>query len=488
MSKVRICAGERLETVTAKKGEFLLVTLRRAGFTISAPCGGQGKCGKCRVRMDGREVLACRTPVSGDTEIVIEEQAGGIILGGNEKTKPTAGKKLGMALDLGTTTLALSVFDLENGECLIRKAAWNRQAGYGADVISRMQFCMENPDGTRELSTVVHEQVEEMLAQAGISCRVTDSFTAGNTVMEHLWMGIDPSSIASAPFLPKTLFEDAEGIAPCVAGYVGGDITAGLLASGLYDRSGKWLFLDIGTNGEMAIGGRDGFVCCAAASGPAFEGAGISCGMTATDGAISHAVWEKGRLKTEVIGGGEPKGICGSGLLDLAALLCRAGVITATGLLLPPEEVPGDYASRMGTDEDGNGIFYLSEDRQVYLSARDVRQLQLAKAAIAAGIQVLMQKNGVEADKLEGLCIAGGFGNYMDVRSAAAIGMLPEVLADRCEVVGNASLQGAELLLLQPEERKRIRALCKACRYVELSGDPDFSEAFMNQMYFYEEE
>ena len=271
-----------------------------------------------------------------------------------------------------------------------------------------------------------------------------------------------------------------------MAGYVGGDITAGLLASGLWERDERSLFLDIGTNGEMALGGRDGFLCCAVASGPAFEGAGISCGMTGTEGAVAHVRAENGALRLEVIGGGKARGICGSGLLDLAALLCRERVISASGLLLPPEEAPEKWKAYLGEDGDGNGIFYLTPD--VYLTARDVRQLQLAKAAVAAGIRVLLKKSGVDVSELDGLCIAGGFGSFLDPKSAAEIGMLPAELADRTETLGNASLKGAGMALLDETARARLYDIQRACRYIELSGDADFNDEYPEQMAFYEED
>ena len=276
--------------------------------------------------------------------------------------------------------------------------------------------------------------------------------------------------------------------APCVAGYVGGDITAGLLASGLYERQERSLFLDIGTNGEMALGGAEGFLCCAVASGPAFEGAGISCGMAGTDGAVSHVRWNGREPELEVIGGGEPRGLCGSGLIDLLALLTEKRMISAYGLLLGPEEAPEGYERWLGEDDNGNGIFYLTADRRVYLTAGDVRQLQLAKAAVAAGIAVLLRKAGLRPSQLDRLYLAGGFGTYMDVSSAAAIGMLPQELTERTVLLGNASLAGARLALLNPEAREQLLEIQRSCRYLELSGDADFNREFPEQMLFDEED
>ena len=297
-------------------------------------------------------------------------------------------------------------------------SGWNAQAPYGADVISRIQYTLEKPDGLPELSRRIREQiwalVSDALARSGRTPGTLREITlAGNTVMQHLFAGYSVRGIAAAPFRPETLFaapgdETLHGVpvhfAPCVAGYVGGDITAGLLAAGLAELPGENLFLDIGTNGEMALGGRGGFVCCAVASGPAFEGAGITCGMPGVDGAISRVRYDRGFLY-DVIGGGEPKGLCGSGLLDLTAVLLRLGVIAPGGRLLPPEDAPMPLRRYLTRDDDGNGRFHLTPE--VSLTAADVRNLQLAKAAVAAGIRVLLQQRGIAPEQVDGVYLAG---------------------------------------------------------------------------------
>lgn len=492
MAQLRIQTEKRSLTADAGEGARLLDVLRQNGVSVAAPCGGLGQCGKCRVRVNGRETLACQYTVTGDAEVEVRELSGGSILTLEaEGTEAGAGTALGAALDLGTTTLALALYDLDSGALIGTRAAWNRQAAYGADVITRAQYCMEHEDGVRTLQKTVLDQTDTLLRELGAGLdRLSALFVAGNTVMQHLFAGLDPSPIAVAPFAPRTLFdEDLPGTtryAPCVAGYVGGDVTAGLLASGLLERAGRFLYLDVGTNGEMALGGRDGFLCCAVASGPAFEGAGIACGMTGTPGAVSRVRYDGGALRYEVIGGGEAKGLCGSGLIDLAAVLCREGVITASGLLLPPEEAPARWAPYLREDEDGNGVFFLTP--AVYLTARDVRQLQLAKAAVAAGIRVLLKKSGTDVNEIEGVCLAGGFGSFLDPESAAAIGMLPAELKDKTRALGNAALKGAGQALLHAEDRARLREIQKACQYVELSGDRDFNDEYPEQMSFYEED
>lgn len=463
-------------------GEKLLNVLRNAGYSVSAPCGGNGKCGKCAVSVDGEMRAACKTEaVDGMTVELQDVGAGNIETASEQSFAFTPRKGKGAAVDLGTTTVAVKLFDLETGHETETRSAWNAQKAFGADVITRAQYTMENPDGLEKLSAIIRAQIKELCPDAD------EVFVAGNTVMEHIAAGISPAGIVVAPFTPLTLFSDGGSdkelkFSPCAASYVGGDITAGLLSAKLHEREGNYLFLDIGTNGEMAIGGKNGFTCCAVACGPAFEGTGISCGMQSTEGAVNHVRLENGKFVYDVIGGGEIKGICGSGLIDLLAVLLETEIVDETGRLLPPDEVPEEYESLVSEDENGNGIFHLSD--KVSFTAADVRQLQLAKAAVAAGIKVLVKYTGTALAELDGLCLAGGFGSYLSVHNAARIGMLPTELTGKTEVLGNTSLKGACEVLLMPERFEKLREICKSCRYIELSGNRDFSDEFMEQMLF----
>ncbi len=498
---VTICSARRQLETTAEEGEQILALLQREGFYVPAACGGRGACGKCTVTVTKgekkRRVLACRSRIDGDCRIITDEISGGAILADIRKIfrKPQEKKELAVALDLGTTTLAAEMVDLSDGSSRGVAAEWNAQAAYGADVITRAQFCAENPDGLQTLQHVIRKQTDELLGRMGTSRgEVKRLFVAGNTIMQHIYAGLDPVPIAKAPFTPQAYFigdepkEEGIAYAPCVAGYVGGDITAGLMASGLFERQERSLYLDIGTNGEMALGGANGFLCCAVASGPAFEGAGIECGMPAADGAICHVFLEGNDLRYKVIGGGQAKGICGSGLIDLLGILCETRVISGSGRLLGPDEAPEKFTKYLEEDENGNGVFYLSEDRSVFLTPRDVRQLQLAKAAVAAGIRVLLKKSGLHAEDLDKLYLAGGFGSYMDPGSAAKIGMIPAGLVPNIVLLGNASLKGAHMALTVRDVGEKLLKLRNACTYIELSGDADFNEEFTEQMFFYEED
>lgn len=499
-----IGSGTRRE-IDAREGETVLAALRRAG--IAAPealCGGNGTCKKCTVTVDGRDVLACRTAVTGEHTVVLPEQnAGAVIVGsGRGADFPlTPARGLGAAVDIGTTTVVVHLYDLERGALLGTRSGVNRQRAFGADVISRIQYAMARDGGLEQLTQTIRGQLngylEELCAHTGRGLDELSRVTvAANTVMEHIYAGLSPASIAVAPFTPLSLFGTwADGgafglpeharvyLAPAVAGYVGGDITAGIVASGAWRAGRPVLFLDVGTNGEMALGcAGTGFLCCAAAAGPAFEGAAISQGMSACDGAISRVELVDGRATVTVLGGGPARGVCGSGLVDALAVLLELGAVDETGRLLPPDEAPEEARPGLEEDGDGNVRFRLAGD--VCITAADVRQLQLAKAAIAAGIRTLLDEAGLEEDDVAYLYLAGGFGNYIRRESAAAIGLLPPSLAERIVGVGNSAGEGAAAALLSAQARDVLAGLPPRCRYVELSGHKGFNGHYLDCMMF----
>ena len=458
-------------TITAQNRELLWKAMRRNGMEIAMPCGGTGKCGKCTVILDGEKVRSCSTYIEGTHTVVCQDGDAGVILADAPCEIEASGNKkgLGAAVDLGTTTLVVSVYDLETGALIKTESCWNCLKTYGADVISRIDY-IKNNGALSELSLKIRTQVADITAPLGVR-RIC---VAGNTVMQHIFAGIDPSSIAVSPFEPKTLFEgctdELEGAqvlySPCVAGYVGGDITAGILASGIAGKEGRYLYIDVGTNGEMALGGKDGFLCCSCACGPAFEGAQISCGMPGLEGAVSHVKPDGDRLAVETIADAKPAGICGSGLVDLAAALLARGDMDGTGRLYPGEvEIA-----------DGIGI-----------TQSDIRQLQLAKAAVRAGIAVLMKESGTEFEDIDSLVLCGGFGTFLDTDSACAIDMLPKELSGRTVSCGNTSLRGAALALLDDGGFEKALEIKNKCKYLELSGNGNFDDEYIEHMTFGED-
>ncbi|MGM9607307.1 MAG: ASKHA domain-containing protein [Oscillospiraceae bacterium] len=492
-------------TIETREGETILAALRRSGIAApEAPCGGNGTCKKCTVTVDGREVLACRTPAAEDCTVVLPEQNAGAVIASTGRGTDfplTPGEGLGAAVDIGTTTVVVHLYDLPSGALLGTRSGVNRQRAFGADVISRIQYAMSQPDGLEQLTRAIRGQLngylEELCACAGRSLDELSTVTvAANTVMEHIYAGLSPASIATAPFTPLSLFgewQDGGGfglpkhtrvcLAPAVAGYVGGDITAGILASGAYRAERPVLFLDVGTNGEMALGSaQTGFLCCATAAGPAFEGAAISQGMSACDGAISRVERTDGKVAVTVLGGGAARGVCGSGLVDALAVMLELGAVDETGRLLPPDEAPEEALPYLEEDGDGNVRFRLAGD--VCITAADVRQLQLAKAAIAAGICTLLDEAGLEEDDVACLYLAGGFGNYIRRESAAAIGLLPASMEKRIVGVGNSAGEGAAAALLSAEARDILDGLRGRCKYLELSGHRAFNDFYIDCMMF----
>jgi len=392
-------------------------------------------------------------------------------------------KPLGVAVDVGTTTVALHLIEIDSGERLATMSGANAQAPYGADVTSRIRYCAEH--GHDKLTNIIREQIASLITKACISTgtepeNIEVIVLAANTVMQHLVAGYSPVDMGVAPFTPLSLFGEElpawDGLpvakntlifyTPAITAYVGGDITAGLLAARFEDTLSPAIFLDIGTNGEIVLKHEGTYYCCATAAGPAFEGAEISMGMVAEAGAIDHVKWYD-KPVFSVIGSAKPRGLCGSGLLDTLAVLLDIGAV--------------DNSGRLDRDK-----FWLTaeEDDGVFITAGDIRKLQLAKAAIAAGIQVLLHFAGINEKDVKRLSLAGGFGNFMDLESAARIGLFPENLLPVAEPLGNTAGEGAAMALCSDDVRERLMRIRAQCEYIELSSMTFFNDKFIEQMAF----
>ena len=403
-------------------------------------------------------------------------------------------KNLGIAVDVGTTTMAAYLIDLADGSQIACASAMNPQRSFGGDVISRVDYATGQEGGLHRLQTLAAKAVEQlgmkMLKDSGNTAEdVRHIVCVGNTIMMHLLAGLETVHIAKAPFTPvyadswsaeaeklNMAFEKAYvTLGPCVAGYVD-------------QAEDMQLLIDIGTNGEIALGNKDGMICCSAAAGPAFEGAHIRCGGGGQDGAIDHVKMENGQVTYSVLGGGEAKLICGSGLVDAIAEMLKEGIIDETGRI-DEDEIPEEYEDYL-FDFEGNPAFSLDGRgaEGVFICQQDLREVQLAKAAIAAGVQVLMNEAGASFEQVKKLCLAGGFGNYIDRESAVAIGLLPSELGDRIEPVGNAAGTGARQMLKNRDWLSRADAMRRKMRYVELSARADFQELFIEKMMFGDED
>lgn len=485
---------------TYADGERVLLSdaLSAAGLPQDRPCGGRGVCGKCTVRAEGalspvtdneRRALseeqlaaglrlACLTYATGTTLIyysIEKRDMQGVTQGFLTKfsISPLRGSKgCGLAVDVGTTTVAAYLYRLSDGVLLGSLCRKNPQRAHGADVISRVDYGMHG--GLEELQCEILDCIDamqkELCAAAAVPAPVCRVIT-GNTAMLHLLTATDPSPLAAAPFIIRRAFgewtdQSTTYLPRCISAFVGADITCALLSSGIcLDESRTVLLMDIGTNGEMALWHGGKLLCCSTAAGPALEGAGISCGAMAVTGAISRVDVKDGEMVCELIGGKDatPIGLCGTGLIDAVAALLRLELLDETGYL--EEDV----------DIGGSGCV---------LTGADIRQLQLAKSAIRAGLETLLHVAGIGYDDLDELALAGGFGSYLHPESCADIGLIPHELVGKIRVLGNAAGSGASMILLSGEELARSEQIAANAETVDLSTNPVFMEKYVDYMYF----
>jgi uncharacterized 2Fe-2S/4Fe-4S cluster protein (DUF4445 family) len=411
----------------------------------------------------------------------------------------------GIALDIGTTTVVATLIDLATGAAAAVESTINRQAPFGADVIARMGHAMTGDEAIDDLRdaalATVNGLIESVCATAGAEReRVYELVAVGNATMLHLLLGIDPRSIALSPFVatflePRDLgASDARieihphgrvALFPSIGAYVGADIVGDIVATGLAREDAVRLLVDVGTNGEIVCGSIERAVATAAPAGPAFEGGQILHGMRATEGAIEGVVLDDEGVHLQVIGGGvAPRGICGSGLIDVVAQLRLVGLLKENGILMSADEaaLAGHPLADRIVDRDGVRAFALTED--VVLTQLDVRELQSAKGAIATGIEVAMHALGVDADALDEVMLAGSFGTYIDPESARIVGLVPPVAVERIRAVGNAASEGAKMALMSFREREVAFEIPSFVEYLELSGAADFNDRFIRNLAF----
>ena len=534
-------------TIPAQEGVLLSQACADAGFPLDLVCGGQGKCGKCKVdiaRMGKKEsVLACIFKVDSDMEVWLKEEQlsrdGSILTEGKstherrldpaltrtcytrqQLTPDHCGAALsgvslavarrysrltaqnvgeitftryrdtviavdggdqsrqcyGAAVDIGTTTVALSLYDLQTGVCMAQTGMLNPQTAAAADVMGRIGAAMAGESD--RLRAQVTEAIRALLlracAQAAIDETAVESLAVtGNTTMLYLLTGRNPASLSRAPFQADCLFDETVALCgrqaylpPCMHAFVGADITCAVLDSGLCEKRGVALLCDVGTNGELALWKDGTLLVTSTAAGPAFEGAGISCGCGSVRGAVDRVIVRDGQLSVHTIGEERAVGVCGSGLIDGVAAALSLGAVDETGAM------EGDS-------------FELTED--VRLTPGDIRAVQLAKAAVAAGIDTLLDEAGVRAEDAADFLIAGGFGSCLNVENAAAIGLFPGALSLRARPIGNAALSGAARLLLNVNEREHAREIVRRSKHVNLGGNPAFNQHYMDRMMFPEE-
>jgi len=498
---IKIGWGYKEQTVQAESGVLLSNVLRGNG-PYDLPCGGKTLCRRCRIRASGRlspltdieletfslhELqnglrLACLTYAEGDAELFPDPADIAIMDKGvtaDYSFNPLY-EKYGIIADIGTTTVCMRLYGCSGliGSTSLK----NPQTAFGADIISRIEHSLAGKGA--ELSGTILNALTDMASKlayaAGIDgSQIDAAVLTGNTTMLYLLSGYSPKALSRAPFDADKLFGDytpalhllpklnknaSVYIPRCMSAFVGADITMALLASGLCDKPKTGIMVDIGTNAEIALWHKEKLQACSTAAGPAFEGAGLSCGVYGVDGAVDHIWLDNGSVRYSTINGKKPIGICGSGIADALSVMLESEIIDETGAF---------------EDEDD---FRISE--YVHVSQKDVRKLQLSKAAVRAGMETLLQMSGITWDEVSVLYIAGGFGSYLNLNSAAHIGLIPEQMLSRTKVIGNAALSGASMLLQNKGFIEKSRILASNAQTIQLDRNPVFSELYIDWMMF----
>lgn len=477
MSVLTVHSNQEVTEVSFEGKVKLEDILTANGLMPKKPCGGTGKCGKCAAFLykEGEEsketkVLTCQAYVEGDAELFIPRskivskiRTEGVM---PDFDLDPVSDGYGVAVDIGTTTLVLRIVDLNTGELLPAVSIENPQRAIAADVINRIQASIKGKSTLQKelVQGTIRVLFEKALIENGLEETDIKSWViTGNTTMLYLYTGRIPLSLTKVPYTADCTFGFVENgiyFPPCFGAYVGADIYTAILASDMVRQDGVNMLIDLGTNGELALYKDGKLTCCATACGPAFEGTGIECGGPATDGAIDHFWVENGEIKYSVIGNAAPTHMCGSAIIDAVAALLKTGHISETGRL----------------DEN----YYVTDT--VYISKKDIRQIQLAKSAICAGILTLMAVNDVKPEDINNFYVAGGFGAYLNLETAETIGLIPREIIDNARVIGNAALSGAILTLLDKHATDKLKL--DNCECINLAATAEFSDLYIENMVF----
>ena len=551
MARIRFFPADQEIEITT--GTTILEAARTAGLVIESPCNGNGTCGKCKVKLisgtrehvrggeltpeEPDAVLACLAKVYSDVEVELaaghdshniqilthghswrhiereplirknfDEQAdltriyaGAVLLG--TEIGNTIEQNYGVALDIGTTTLVLSILDLNTGREDASVSALNPQSRHAQDVLSRIKFASDE-EGLHFMYDLLIEAINKLLHEAvdkaGIHTgAIYEIVFSGNTCMLHLATKVNPRPLGMYPYTPQIQGGNVLNAAdhhldiasfgliylpPIFSAYVGADITSGILAAELWKLAGITLFIDIGTNGEMVLAVDGKMVTCSTAAGPAFEGMNIACGMRAAPGAVEKFEIADGECMVKTIGNLEAVGICGSGLLDIVGELVAHKFIGQNGKFIDPLQAEDSGLAGRCSKQEGKVIFKVTDT--VYLSQKDVRQVQLAKGAIRAGIEAMLAHQGILAAAVGRVFIAGSFGYHLNVNSLINIGLLPEAFRDKTEFLGNTSKTGGQIFLLNKQAREVMETLVKEVEVLELATTANFDKTFVRCLNF----
>ena len=516
--------------ISIHSGATILEAAGQAGIILNSICGGKGTCKKCLVYLepDSSKVLACQYRIDSDLTVTIPDDSRffeqrivtegidaqrGIQSDIYEKYSPegSAGTIYGMAVDLGTTTVVARLIDMATGQRTATEAALNPQTRFGDDVVSRIAYAKTGKEFTELRQTVIdciNDLIAKLCRKAYINRNnICEMSLVGNTTMSHIFLGLPIAQLGRAPYHAYSL--DAYDVSPeklglninpagnihtveNIAGFVGSDTTAVALAADIGSTDEMTLIVDIGTNGEVVFGTKDKLYAASCAAGPALEGARITCGSRACDGAIEAVVTNENDIDLDVIGGGRPRSICGSGLIDAVAVMLELGIIDTTGRFVKRKmlehKLPPAVLERL-IELDDEPAFLLSHtegdnELKIFLSQKDIRQMQLAKGAIQTGIILLQRKLGLKSTDIEHILLAGAFGNYIRKQSALRIGLLPAVTVEKIRFIGNAAAAGAQMLLLSRQCRGQSWELARKIEYIEIAHETDFQDIFADSMLF----
>ncbi|HPC95956.1 MAG TPA: ASKHA domain-containing protein [Sedimentisphaerales bacterium] len=514
--------------ISIHQGATLVEAAGQAGIVLNTSCGGRGTCGKCVVRLgpSGQEVLACQYTVHRDLTVTVPassrfyahkvlehglDRTAGLQRTVVERYRSMAGTGdiYGLAVDIGTTTVVAKLVDLANGQCIATRAMLNPQTQFGDDVVSRISYA-ESQAGLDRLHAIIIDGINQLIRELCAAVRIEpdaiyEASVVGNTTMNHIFLRFPVAQLGQAPYRAHSV--DAHDVSPVsleltmnpagnvhtvenIAGFVGSDTTAVALAVDIGSATEMTLVVDIGTNGELLLGTAERLYAASCAAGPALEGARIRCGSRAVDGAIEAVIIDRDDIVLDVIGGGPPLSICGSGLIDAVAVLLELGVVETGGHFADFEEIRAKCSAAVASrciEVDGQPAFCLARSRRsseptVVLTQRDIREFQLAKGAIQAGIRLLLGRMDIDVDDLQRVLLAGAFGNYIRPASAVRVGLLPNVPLERIHFVGNAAVSGAQMLLISDECRAAAAVLTRRIQYVEIANEKAFSEVFADSM------
>ena len=520
--------------ISIHAGATLFEAAGQADIILNTVCGGKGTCKKCLVNLepDGREVLACQHHIQNDLTVTIpagsrffEQKILEYGIDTQIELAATVHKKyrekgateniFGLAVDIGTTTVVAKLINMADGECHATQAILNPQSRYGDDVISRIAYAQTDEQSTelhKAIIDCVNDLTTKLCKKTSIEAKhIYEMCVVGNTTMNHIFLKLPITQLGQAPY--KAFSLEAQDIPAAqlhlemnpagnvhtvenIAGFVGSDTIAVALAVDIDSAEETTLVVDIGTNGELVLGTKEKLYAASCAAGPALEGARITCGSRAAEGAIEAVVVNEDPdgigIDLDVIGNVSPRSICGSGLIDAVAVMLDLGIIDATGRFVEPQQLkdklPPTIFSRI-IEQDGQLAFCLYRtanvsERKVFLTQKDIRQMQLAKAAIRAGIKLLQKRIGLEDYEIEHILLAGAFGNYIRKESALRIGLLPTVPVEKIRFVGNAAASGARMILVSRQCRDKARELAGKIEYIEIAHEPEFQDVYADSMLF----